>query len=54
MRSIALGIGVGLVAGITVATAAIGSLYPDMPKRMQRDGRRAVRTTKRAISNIIG
>lgn len=54
MRSISLGLGLGLVAGMAVATAAINSMYPDVPRRMVRDGRRAVRTTKRAIHHFMG
>lgn len=54
MRTLTLGLGVGIVVGTAMATAAINSMYPDVSKRMLRDGRRAVRTTKRAIGNIIG
>lgn len=54
MRTLTLGLGVGIVAGIAMATAAINSMYPDVPKRMMRDGRRAVRSTRRAINNIMG
>ena len=54
MRTLTLGLGVGIVAGMAMATAAINTMYPDLPKRMLRDGRRAVRCTRRAINNIIG
>jgi len=54
MRTLTLGLGIGMVAGVTAATIAINSIYPDVPKRMMRDGRRVVRTTKRALGNIVG
>ncbi len=52
MRSLTLGIGLGVLAGMAMATAAINSMYPDVPRRMMRDGRRAVRCTRRAVSHI--
>ena len=54
MRHLSFGIGVGLVAGIAVATAAIHSMYPDVSKRIMRDGRRAVRNTKRTLGHFLG
>lgn len=54
MRTMSLGLGVGIVAGAAIAAAAINSLYPDVPKRMARDGRRAMRVTKRAIGHFMG
>ncbi len=54
MRTLTLALGVGMVAGVTMATVAINSMYPDIPKRMMRDGRRVMRSTKRTISNIMG
>jgi hypothetical protein len=51
---IGLGIGAGFVAGAAVAAVAINSLYPDVPKRMLRDGRRTVRQARRAINHIVG
>lgn len=54
MRTLTLGLGVGIVAGAAIAATAINSMYPDVPKRMMRDGRRMVRTTKRAMSHMMG
>ncbi len=49
MRYLSVGIGIGMVAGMVAATAAINSMYPDVPRRMVRDGRRAMRSTKRVV-----
>lgn len=54
MRTLTLGLGVGMLAGVTMATIAINSMYPDVPRRMMRDGRRIVRTSKRAMGGILG
>lgn len=54
MRTLTLGLGVGMVAGATLAAAAINTMYPDVSKRMLRDGRRAVRSTRRTLNNIMG
>ncbi len=54
MRTLTLGLGVGMIAGVAMATVAINSMYPDIPKRMMRDGRRLVRSTRRTIGNIMG
>ncbi len=53
MRTLTLGLSVGIVAGATLAAAAINSMYPDVSKRLLRDGRRAVRSTRRALGNIM-
>jgi len=50
MRSLAMGI--GFVAGAAIALTAIGSMYPDVPRRMMRDGRRTVRATKRTMCEL--
>lgn len=50
MKSITLGI--GMIAGAAIALTAINSLYPDVSKRMLRDGRRAARNAKRTASDI--
>lgn len=54
MRNLTLGLGIGVVTGVAMATMAINSLYPDVPKRIMRDGRRAVRSTKRTLNHIMG
>lgn len=53
MRTLSLGLGVGLIAGMAVATMAITSMYPDVPRRMMRDGKRAVRCTKHAMDHFM-
>lgn len=50
MRSIAMGLGV--IAGAAITLTAISSMYPDVPRRMMRDGRRAVRSTRRTVCNM--
>ncbi len=53
MRTITMGMGIGVLAGMVMATMAINSMYPDVPRRMVRDGRRAVRHTKRAVGHMM-
>jgi len=50
MKSLAMGL--GMVAGAALAVTAITSIYPDVPRRMVRDGKRALRTGKRMMSNF--
>lgn len=50
MRSFAMGLGV--IAGAAITLTTIGSLYPDVPRRMMRDGRRLVRSTRRTVCNM--
>ena len=42
----------GVAAGMAVATAALTSMYPDVPRRMARDSRRALRNGKRMAQHI--
>lgn len=42
----------GLAAGMAIAGMAITSMYPDVSRRMMRDGRRAFRGGKRIITRI--
>lgn len=49
-----LSVGLGMAAGAAVTLLAVDSLYPDVKRRMVRDGKRAVRTAKRTISDITG
>ncbi|MEG1559562.1 MAG: hypothetical protein RRY79_02445 [Clostridia bacterium] len=37
----------GLAAGVAVATATISVMYPDVSRRMLRDGKRAMKDGKR-------
>ena len=46
MKSVSLGI--GIVAGAALAFTAVNSLYPDVMRRMKKDGTRALRSVKRA------
>ncbi len=40
---------IGMAAGITIASAALMSMYPDVSRRMVRDSKRAARCTRRAV-----
>lgn len=50
MKSIAVGL--GMVAGAAITLVAVNSMYPDVTRRMMRDGRRCVRDTKRMICDM--
>ena len=50
MRTIAMGL--GIIAGAAITLTAINSMYPDVPRRMMRDGRRMVRNTRRTICDF--
>lgn len=47
MKTAALGI--GMVAGAALAVTAMTAMYPDIPRRMKRDGMRLVRNGKRML-----
>lgn len=47
MKTAALGI--GMVAGAALAVTAMTTMYPDIPRRMKRDGMRLVRNGKRML-----
>ena len=47
-----LSMGFGMVAGAALALTLVTSIYPDVPKRMARDGRRFVRSTRRTICDV--
>ncbi len=47
-----LSLGFGMVAGAAIALTFVTSMYPDVPKRMARDGRRFVRTTRRTFCDV--
>jgi hypothetical protein len=40
---------IGMAAGITIASAALMSMYPDVSRRMVRDSKKAARCTRRAV-----
>ena len=44
----AMDIGFGMAAGMAVAVTAVNALYPDVWRRMKRDGKRAARSIKRS------
>lgn len=50
MRTLHMSLGV--IAGAAITLAVVNSLYPDVPKRMMRDGRRFARSTRRTICDI--
>ncbi len=44
---------IGVAAGMTLAAAALTSMYPDISRRMLRDGRKACRCGRRMIENMF-
>ena len=40
------GIGLGMMGGMALAVTAMNVIYPDVWKRMKRDGKRAARAIK--------
>ena len=42
------GIGLGMFGGMALAVTAVNALYPDVWRRMKRDGKRAARAIKRS------
>lgn len=40
---------IGVATGIAVATATIGVMYPDVTRRMQRDGKRLLNAGKKLV-----
>ncbi len=40
------GIGLGMIGGMALAVTAVNAIYPDVWRRMKRDGKRAVRAIK--------
>ncbi len=46
----ALALGLGMVAGAAVTFTVVNSLYPDVSRRMMRDGKRVVRGAKRMMA----
>ena len=39
-------LGVGMVVGAAAAAAAVCTMYPDIPRRVKRDGKRMIKRTK--------
>ncbi|MEG1547175.1 MAG: hypothetical protein RR232_04275 [Clostridia bacterium] len=44
---------IGLVAGVAAAAATVCAMYPDMSRRMLRDGRRLVRRGRRTVERMM-
>lgn len=44
---------IGVAAGVTLASAALMSMYPDVSRRMLRDSRRAARCTQRKLNHMF-
>lgn len=42
----------GIAAGMVVAAAAIGTMYPDITRRMVRDGKKMFRGGRRSARRI--
>ncbi len=47
-----LSIGLGMLAGAAITLTVVNSMYPDVPRRMARDGKRFARTTRRTVDDI--
>ncbi len=44
--------GLGVIAGAAITLTILNSLYPDLPKRMMRDGRRCVKSMRRTVCDL--
>lgn len=44
---------IGLACGVAVGAAAVCAAYPDVSRRMMRDGRRMARRCKRTVEQIV-
>ena len=47
-----LHMGLGAIAGAAITLTIVNSMYPDVPKRMVRDGRRFIRSTRRTVCDL--
>ena len=47
-----LQMGLGAVAGAVITLAMVNCMYPDVPKRMVRDGRRMIRSARRTVCDL--
>ena len=45
----ALAMGLGAIAGAALTFTAVNAMYPDVSRRMMRDGKRAFRSAKRMM-----
>jgi len=43
----------GIAAGMVMAGAVLSTAYPDVPRRMRRDARRAMRSGKRMMCGMF-
>ena len=41
--------GIGMAVGAAAAAAAMCTLYPDIPRRMKRDGKKMMQKTQRLM-----
>ncbi|MDO4567935.1 MAG: hypothetical protein Q4B99_03135 [Clostridia bacterium] len=44
----------GMAAGALMATSAVASMYPDVPRRMLRDSKRTMMHAKRFSKRLMG
>ena len=47
-------LGIGMAAGMAIAAVAINCMYPDVSRRMMRDGKRIAHCTKKHFEKIMG
>ena len=44
----AAGVGLGMIGGMALAVTAVNAIYPDVWRRMKRDGKRVARAISRS------
>ena len=44
----ATGVGLGMIGGMALAVTAVNAIYPDVWRRMKRDGKRAARAIQKS------
>ena len=44
----ATGIGLGMIGGMALAVTAMNAIYPDVWRRMKRDGKRAAKAIQKS------
>ncbi len=42
-------LGIGMMMGAAAAATAMCTLYPDIPRRMKRDGKKVIQKTQRMM-----
>ena len=50
----ATGVGLGMIGGMALAVTAMNAIYPDVWRRMKRDGKRAAKAIQRSFFYLDG